>query len=260
MENRMIKWTNQMLNKLTLNRVAKWGVYLLFCLCTAGFAGGPDGLYDHRSLAGSHCALGYSDVPPELLYGPYWIISGVYVSGFGGYASEDWVNFEASPFVSYSANAHGGATYGVATGYRFYSFFALEGGFVRLPIVKGVGQTTLTVANPIALMQVSQWFGYLAGKFYYTLIDHFYLVGGAGVMYRRTGPTPAEFFTNADAYYYAVIAIAGLEWYFTQDWAIFTQYYYAPPFHHDLPPQPTKSFNVPAVNGVVFGLTYKFSI
>src|SRR3990167_2320125 len=196
-----------------------------------------------------------------LLPTTYWITSGTYVSAFGGYASEDWVTFAATPFISYSSNSRGGMNYGFTLGYRFYRFFAIEGGWVRLPTVKGVALTNATLSPPLfSSSGISQWFGYLSGKFYVTLPNHFYLFGGAGIMYRATNPRPTQFFTNNQAYYYAPIALAGLEWYFTQDWAVYTQYYFVPEYNLTLLPQPVNFLNVPAANLIELGLLYKFSI
>ena len=188
------------------------------------------------------------------------IQSGSFISAFGGYAAVDWGGFDDSPFVSYSANENGGFAYGFSVGYRFSNYFALEGGWMDLPTVKGVGHTNADLTQPPSDISISSWVGYFMPKFLLEIHQNIFMDVGLGVAYRKSEATPSELFTNASAYYYTPVFKLAIEWDFRQNWFTYLQYICVPGYDQDLSAQPTNERDVPAVNFVGIGIGYKFSL
>lgn len=190
------------------------------------------------------------------------IYSGTFFTGFGGPALIDWQNFEPPAFTYIRKDPKGGVAYGFGTGYRFYSYFGIEGAYIRLPTVKGTGFTNASVPRAINSIGISSWLGYALGRFYIAppIFKFFYITLGAGIMYRSVNPKPSELFTNSQAYYYAAIYSVGLEWDISEDWFFLMNYFYVPAYNEEIRLQGTKFFNTPSANLFMFGIGYKFAV
>ncbi len=230
-----------------------WFVFILILefICMSGFAGSVESILPSPKVT--------SEVVPEVKQ--QRVISGTFIAGEMAHAMVNWEAFGPSPFTSYSVNSTGGLSYGFTVGYRFYPYFSLDGGFYKLPTVRGNGFANLAPTT-LTNIGVVSWFGYVLGRFYLSagIVDYLYITLGAGITYRSIQPKPNQFFSNPAAYYYAPIFSVGLEYDVAQDWLLFFKYYYIPEYNRDLSAQPTKFFNTPNVNLFVFGIGYKFSI
>lgn len=193
-------------------------------------------------------------------YSPAPSYAGVYVEGNVGYVYRPWISdvttvpsaLKKLGVLTSSSRGNSGFGFGADVGYQFNQYFAVEGGWFRLPKAK------FTI-KPAVNFTIRGGVAYAALKAMAPIYENAYVFGKLGAAYTYNRSNAALLSSNTTALvkssnYWNPLFAAGVQYYFNKSFSVNAQYMFVPGYRTSS----AKRFVAPVAHFLTVGLGYKF--